>query len=688
MTHVLIAQQLFTSMGKLTPTEQAHVRDFIQLFQENQAHPSFQLERVDRARSADVWSGRASKRLRVILYKDTGTWAILYADRHDPAYEWARRREIGRHTVTHALQIVVAAETVREVEQVAQGARRARTPALFGAHPDDYLLSLGVPASWIPTLRYIRDEDQLLEVCQALPLDVADRLITLATGVIVTPPPPVAADKPLAEAAGTHPEFYVVSDADELAAALAAPMEHWINFLHPSQRELVERDFKGPAKVSGSAGTGKTVVAMHRARHLARKGERVLLTSYVKILTENIRLNLRLLCTEDELSRITVATIHEQALQVIHQVDPAVTAAGEDVIPAMLENFRLAHAPGWTAAFVRAEWEGVVRPQGIDTLAAYRKASRKGRGSGISPRDRETLWKVFGGVLHALAGNKMLDMAGVPLRASELLKSGKASSAYTAVIVDEVQDLRPPEIKFVRALCARHPGNLMLCGDAGQRIYPGGFSLGELGIDVRGRSCVLRINYRTTEQIRRITDKVRGPVADDMDGGKEEGQGARSLLRGPAPLIRGYRSQAEELAAAVTQIRAWLARGLQGSAIAVLARSNAAVAALRRMLSDAKIPCRRIDARGPNAAEAIRVDTMHLAKGLEFKAVLLLDCGAAIIPDPATLAGADPQELEATLERERQLLYVAMTRARDELIVGWSGKPSAFIEPLLKYARG
>jgi mRNA-degrading endonuclease RelE of RelBE toxin-antitoxin system len=294
---VIISPQLFASLGRLSANEQAKVIEFINTFQGNPAHPSLSLERATRARSKGVWSGRVSSDLRAILYKDGDTWAILYADHHDAAYSWTERREIGRHSVTGALQIVEAVETVREIEKVVEVLRKPETEPLFKDHGDAYLLSLGVPETWLPTIRSVRDEDQLLIVCEKLPEDISERLIALAAGEFVTPPEPVAPERPALEAADTRRRFFVVDDAEELAAALAAPMDRWVAFLHPSQRSLVTRDFKGPAKVTGSAGTGKTVVAMHRARHLARRGERVLLTSFVSTLCDNIQRNLVKLCT-------------------------------------------------------------------------------------------------------------------------------------------------------------------------------------------------------------------------------------------------------------------------------------------------------------------------------------------------------------------------------------------------------
>lgn len=682
--NVIIAPQLFASLGQLSANDQARVIEFINTFQANPAHPSLSLERVNRARSKGVWSGRISGDLRAILHKDGDTWAILYADHHDAAYDWAERREIGRHSITGALQIVESVETVREVERVVEVLRQPEAPPLFDTRDDEYLLSLGVPESWLPTLRRVHDDDQLLVVCEKLPEEIAERLLAIAAGEFVTPPEPIASDRPATEAADTRRRFFVVEDTEELAAALAAPMERWIAFLHPSQRTLVARQFNGSAKVSGSAGTGKTVVAMHRAKHLARRGEQVLLTSFVTTLCENIQRNLLKLCTVDERQSITVSTVHKQALDIVRQVEPDVRPTSDDDIDKLLNSLRERHASAYDAAFIRAEWDNVVRLQGIDCWDGYRQAPRAGRGRGLSVKERKVLWQVFGEALNALAQKQKRDWPGLCARAEELIESGAVRSPYTAVIVDEVQDLLPPDLRFLRTLCATHPGNLMVCGDAEQRIYPGGFSLKALGIDVRGRSAVLRINYRTTEQIRRVADRLVGLVSDDLDGGEEARNGARSLLRGPAPTLRGYESRKDELDAAVVRIRSWLDEGLQPEAIGVFARTKAQLKAASDALDRARIQWCRLSDQNGAAAARVQLGTMHRAKGLEFKVVLVLACADDVVPNVAILRNIDdPQDREVAEARERRLLYVSMTRARDELVVSWSGRPSRFIEPFV-----
>ena len=687
---VIIAPQLFSSLGQLAANEQARVIDFINTFQADPAHPGLSLERLHRVRSANVWSGRASRDLRAILHRDGDTWAILYVAHHDSAYDWAERRDIGRHSVTGALQIVEAVETVREVERIVEVPVQPEAPRTFRGHEDDYLLSLGLPETWLPVLRQVRDDDGLLAVCERLPADVAERLLTVAAGELVTPPVPLAPDRPTTEAADTRRRFFLVEDAEGLAAALEAPMERWIAFLHPSQRALVEKRFNGPAKVSGSAGTGKTVVAMHRARHLALHGERVLLTSFVTTLCDNIERNLaKLWPAEGCRAQITVSTVHKQALAVVHQVEPRVRPAANDEVRELLDGLRIRHAPAYDKSFVLAEWDNVVRMQGIAGWDEYRQARRTGRGRGLPVKERKVLWRVFGGALAGLTGRSLLDWPGLCRRAEELLADSRATSPFTAVVVDEVQDLKPPELRFLRALCADHPGNLMVCGDAGQRIYPGGFSLGALGIEVRGRSSVLRINYRTTEQIRRVADRVVGLTCDDLDGGEEQRTRTRSLLRGPMPRLVGHPSSEDELAAGVTEIRRWLDGGLAPEAVGVFARTGKHTNQLGEALGRAGVPWSRLSDREAVGAGAVQLGTMHRAKGLEFKAVLVVGCSATELPCRSALRGvSDPQDREAAEARERRLLYVAMTRARDELTVSWSGEPSRFLDGLTSEPQG
>ena len=452
-----------------------------------------------------------------------------------------------------------------------------------------------MPEPWLPAIREIRNESDLFGVCEKLPEDVAERLLTLATGELVTPPPPQR-DAPVQRAPDTRRRFWVAGNSEELRLALEAPMERWIAFLHPSQREIVEGEFNGPVKVTGSAGTGKTVVALHRARKLAREGKRVLLTSYVTTLCENLERSLALITEPDVRDRITVSTVHSLALDLVREHDGETNPASADSARQALDA--AAAASPFDRSFIHAEWENVIQRQGISEWSDYRSTRRVGRGKPLSVRDRKALWTIFADARERLRDRKQLTWTDLCIRAAELLEAGE-ESPFEAVVVDELQDLNAAEIRFLWALAQREPGNFMVVGDAGQRIYPGGFSLRSLGIEVRGRSHILRINYRTTEQIRRSADALLGNEADDMDSGTERRDRTRSLLSGPEPDLRGHQRWEDEKTAAVDQVQTWLQSGLAAEDIALFTRTNQLAEDLERELSD-----RRPSGAAPDAGIA------------------------------------------------------------------------------------
>ncbi len=560
--------------------------------------------------------------------------------------------------------------------------RRPR-PRLFAQRTDEYLLSLGVPPDYLPVLREVSSDDELLALVEHLPVDVGERIVAVAAGELVVPPPAIAPTAPLRDAAGASPQFYVLSDPDGLAAALAAPLDRWLAFLHPSQHSLVALEPRGPVKVTGSAGTGKTVVALHRARHLATSGRRVLFTSFVTTLCDNLQRALARLCEPSDLERVTVSPIHRLALRFVTSVEPGTSPADDRQVEDAISAAALRLAPDVDRRFLIGEWDAVVAPLGISTFAEYRAARRSGRGRPLSVADRKHLWTVYEAALAELGERRQLPFRHLCRRAEALLDSGAIASPFDAVMVDEIQDLRPAELRLVRALAARTPGGLMLFGDPGQRIYAGGFSLSALGIDIRGRSHVLRVNYRTTAEIRRAADRLLGREQDDLDGGREGRAAAQSLLRGPEPTLAGFVDRSAENADAVAWIQARLSEGLEAQEVACFARTNASVKALATALESARLRVQLLEEGGANA-DGLQLGTMHRAKGLEFKAVLVVDASEGCLPSKGALrASDDPADREAALERERQLLYVAMTRARDLLRVTWSKTPSPFLRPLL-----
>lgn len=677
---VLIDQAFPSSVTRLVANEAKQVWRFLEKFLENAAHPSLSLERITKTKNQNLWSARISQELRAIVYKDGEDWIVLHAAHHDDAYRWANSKQIGRHSKTGVLQVVASPEVLNQ--QFAAFTWNAPTiPGILDGHQDDYLISLGVPENWLPTLRKIQTEAVLLDIIIELPEEVGERLLRLAAGELVTPPSGVSIDQPISQQTSER-RFFVLDEQQDLLRMLEAPLATWIAFLHPSQQKLATGDFKGPLKVTGAAGTGKTVVALHRARHLARQGKRVLLTSYVKTLCENLERNLALLCTSEELSRITVSTVHKQALKIATARGQQIKPIDAQVVKDLIEAVHTPNCP-LDPSLLMAEWEMVIQDQGIITESEYKLATRKGRGMPLSTKGREAVWPIFEHVKHTLKAQGAATWSSICHQAYELISTGVIESPFEAVVVDELQDLRPQEIKLLAALAGEQSNALTLVGDGGQRIYGRGFSLKGLGINVQGRSQVLRINYRTTEQIRRFADRLLGATGDDLDGGSENRKGTISLLKGPTPTLHPVKTIAQQWKYVISEIKRIQKEGLQLCEIAIFSRTNMSLEVIQAALNRGRIKNQLIQ-QAHTDREGVQIGTLHRAKGLEFKAVFVVNMSDEMLPLRSLLHNVQDQQLRTELlERERQLLYVGLTRARDEAILTWAGYPSQFLEDIL-----
>ncbi len=683
---VNVAKTFLASTKDLATADRGRVFDFLAKFMDNPAHPGISLERVQNAGDAEMWSARITQSLRAILHRSGSRNTLLYAGQHDEAYHWALRRRLEHHPVTGSLQIVETAETAEELLAKSTSPANGFAPenaGLFADFDDEYLVSLGLPRDWLPTIRRVRFEDQVLVVVERLPEEVGERLLALASGEFVTPPTPVAPERPLAENPDNRRRFWVVKDAEELHDILSRPLTDWVKFLHPSQERLVTGKFGGAVKVTGAAGTGKTIVALHRARHLATEGNTVFLTSYVSTLCRNLRRNLQILCSEDVLSKITVGTIHHRALSLARQILPKLRPLESKEFRDLVGRLQAFGHPDISTEFLIAEWQGVVEPLGISSWEEYQGAPRIGRGRPLKQSEREGCWRVFEALRAEMEQGSAYPWEQICEMARVGLESGHLQSPFDAVIVDEVQDLQPSALRLIAELAKNAEHNLLLAGDAGQRIYPGGFSLRRLGIDVRGRSHVLRINYRTTEQIRRFADRLLPDAVDDLDS-EVYHRRSHCLLHGPKPRLQGFETAAEEDEFIARRIEELLSEGLATDEIAIFARTGKRLESLRSCLEDRGIVphlLSRDDEADPETA--IRVGTMHRAKGLEFKVVFAIDCSDGVLPHPKALAQAEEiEDNDQALARERQLLYVTLTRARDETCITWTKTPSSFLAGL------
>lgn len=690
----LIADTFTDSLSRLTAEEQKAAKNTAFDLQMNPASPGLSFHKLDKGRDRNFWSVRVSSDIRIIVHRDESSMLLCYVDHHDRAYDWAERRKIEIHPRTGAAQIVEVRETVKEIvvpayvqsEPAVAPKKPVSTLPLFAGVPEEELLGYGVPAEWIADV-HGATEETLLALADHLPAEAAEALLELATGGKPTKPRPVVAGgSPFA-----HPDaqrrFRVMANMEELQQALEFPWDKWTVFLHPEQRGLVERDFAGPARVSGSAGTGKTIVALHRAAHLARRDEdaRVLLTTFSDTLAAalQVRLN-RLLGHEPRLGeRIDVHSVEAIGLRLYKAHVGEVVLAGRGELVAQMRSASSAVAGHkFTLPFLLAEWEHVVDAWQLPDWEAYRGFVRLGRKSRLSEAQRQTLWQIFDAVRAALGARGLKTRAAMYTELAAAL--GKARRpAFEYVVVDEAQDLGVAQLRFLAALGGARPNSLFFAGDLGQRIFQQPFSWKALGVDIRGRSRTLRVNYRTSHQIRMQADRLLDPVMTDMDEVTEERGDTVSVFNGPPPAIRTFAAEAEENAA----VGAWLAdqakAGVAPHEFGVFVRSEAQLDRAKAAVAAANLPFKVLDEHVATTSGFAAVSTMHLAKGLEFRAVAVMACDDEVIPLQERIENVGEEgDLREVYETERQLLYVACTRARDHLLVTSVEPASEFLDDM------
>lgn len=681
----LIADTFTGSLARLTGPEQKAAKTTAFDLQLNAANPGLRFHKLDRAKDPNFCSVRVNDDIRLIVHRTGTSFLLAYVGHHDDAYAWAERRKIERHPRTGAAQLVEVRERVEETAPqtwTAAAPQAVAASRLFDAVPDETLLAYGVPPEWLADVR-AATEDTLLDLTPHLPQEAAEALLNLATGV--TPPLPARIE--FADAF-VHPDatrrFRVVTSSAELARALDYPWEKWTIFLHPAQRQFVERSYAGPARISGSAGTGKTIVALHRAVFLARRdpAAQVLLTTFSDALANSLRVRLQHLASNEPeiIGRITLEPIAGigEALYADRFGKP-MTATAELVRALLSDAAAKVTGHSFSPHFLWGEWCDVVDAWQLRSWEAYRDVARLGRKTRIGGRQREILWSIFDQVRQGLASHHAVTQSDVFGRLTEALGNGE-TPPFRHAVVDEAQDIGVAELRFVAALGAGRPDGLFFAGDLGQRIFQQPFSWKSLGVDVRSRSHTMLINYRTSEQIRACADRLLPSAIADVDSNAEGRRGTISMLSGPPPTVSVFDDAEAEDEAVGSWLRERLVEGVPAQDIAVLVRSTAQLSRARAAVKAAGADWTDLTASMEGVPGRIAIATMHLAKGLEFRAVAVIACDDEVLPLQERIENvADDADLEEVYNTERHLLYVACTRARDQLLVTGVDPSSEFL---------
>jgi hypothetical protein len=637
MPRLAISEEFFDEYDRLEKRVRSGVRDAIRIFQQLTvaqlyAGKGLHLEQLQKARDPRIRTIRITQSYRgVVLAPDDGsdTFLLIRVAQHDDAIAWACKRAYSVNTATGALEVrnVAALEDMAPFFETKAQTVPAR---LFAAHSDTVLRDLGIDEQTLRLARLCVDRDDLRLVAPPLmPADQHEALEYLAEGFkpkevweqLITVRRPAAAEQRervtvgIGEAIRNTPSRIVeVTGPDELDRVLADDFARWRVFLHPAQRRVAYHPgYKGPAQVTGGPGTGKTVAALHRVRHLLRadrEGDtRILLTTFTNAMADALRQNLALLLGEADkglLSRVDVTTVDSLASRSIREargsVPKGLSAAAERSAWAKV---RTGHGLKWSEQFLSQELRHVVLAQDLRSPEDYLRCVRRGRGTPVGPVQRAQLWRAMEDFTAAVSSRGTATYTQLCAQAADVLR--ERGPEYRHVIVDEAQDLHPAQWRVLRACVAPGADDLFLVGDPHQRIYDSRVSLRSLGIQVTGRSTRLRLNYRSTEEILTwATSLLDGqriePLGEDDEGSEPDSlEGYRSELHGRSPVARGWRTHDDELTALVTQVRSWIDDDdVRASDIAVCARFNTMVDSVIARLRREGIPAVAVkEAAGP-----------------------------------------------------------------------------------------
>lgn len=740
---ISLYQKAEQELYKLDRVVKAQFYDFCHRFRENPDAPGLDLKPLKG--DSRIFRAKINQSYRALLAK-TGvdgkgrqSWLLVAVRHRKDVYE---QLSVAVNRITGEIEFVdlsVVGDSVlervgitltpAEPEQASPETTDPAKPAEVRAAPllegvtADQLRELGVAAALIDLALVVTTSTELDLLVAGAPMLSKDVLTGLAAGMSldevrreITAEVEVELGDDYADDLGAALARTTVTTVDEsLKAAIEeGDFRAWKVFLHPSQAKLVDRDYSGPARVTGGPGTGKTIVALHRVKYLAERlpegfDQPILLTTFTKNLATDLKKRLESLVDVDLASRVEVLNIDQLAARVLGENVGSGRTKQRVTDATALAVLRQVHAEAgdvrWSPEFLYDEWDQVILGQSLTTRKSYFEARRAGRGRSLTRPERNQVWRLLEQFTTRLDKEDAETWGQAAERAAryEAERAADAESPRTAanesgqqpvhryrhVVVDEAQDLRASHWKMLRAMAAPGVNDMFIAGDTHQRIYDHQVTLGTVGIHIRGRSSRLTLSYRTTSEILARAIGIAAPDKigyDDLDDGVDSLKGYRSLLRGPVPELVACDSAADELDQLGAVLAAWLEdiaagdgglrRDPRGS-VAVCVADREMVSQVMGHLAKAGISSAELTRDGAKGDGEVHVGTMHRFKGLEYQRLAIVGVRDGVIPRHHR--GDDPQRREREERKARSLLFVAATRARDTLRISWHGKPSPYL---------
>lgn len=723
-------------------SEKKLVFSFLQKLAEDDTLPGLHIEPINGVVDDRVRTGRVNTFWRAILFKvqgagDSAYYVFAGVLPHDEATAFAKRARLGINPVNGIAELIlesapVAPEPVRPEPLAAPVVAAPVAPVAllvgYGIDRETLVDRIGISPDVADRALLVSSDDELIALAESAVQWQGLVLLDLAAGTPVSEAlekigiaPGPDEQKPLSDkddddvlVALQHPaaqlQFAFIEDDEELRRAIEeSSFSAWRIFLHPEQRRYATGSWNGPYRLSGGAGTGKTVVLLHRARNIARRnpGARILLTTYTKTLAEALRTDLRRLDPELRIAEsigdpgIWIGGVDAAVHAVLKTLTPK--ESGDAVVAVLGQRSSQITAPrtkdsAWrdaaltstapaelrTLSFLQSEYASVVLPERITDRDAYLTVRRPGRGVPLNRRTRDAVWQMIAAYRARASIDGSVDFTEAAAIAAVALEARTEKSVDHA-LVDEGQDLTPSHWQFLRSLAAVGRDDLFISEDSHQRIYGHPVVLGRLGIGIRGRARRLTLNYRTTaENLGYALGVLRGADFVDLEESGAGIEGLRSARSGPQPRVLRCAGLGEELDAAATVLREWISvdgdEGRLTRPVGLLVRDAQQARRLSVGLDERGIGVRTID-QGTSVSDTSRplIMTMHRAKGMEFSRVLIFGVDEGLVPADYLLRDVPEADRVDAVLRERSLLYVAATRARDELVITTDGQGSSLL---------
>lgn len=691
MNHAIklfIHDSFFDAFSVLPRKIQKKTREFMKKFKEDPKSSAINYEKINTFKDQSLRTVRIDQKYRAIIQApESGNgFHLLWVDNHDEAMDWAANKVFEWNASTQSFQMYDRPTAIPK--PISSDIKVKDSTLLYTSYSDDQLTSIGVPKDLIELVKSIERVDHLESYASNLPSDVYEYLYYLSEGISIADileeieAGKVEEDETLSPNAQKN--VYVLTEDSELERILSGDFEKWKLFLHPSQRSIAYGEFKGPLKVTGSAGTGKTVCALHRAKYLSQKLESfdkpILFTTFTKSLTQYLSTVTDKFSIPE--SEIVIANIDKLIFELAREFKVIDESSGMVNSSQELELWKeiIEFNPStFDENFLQDEYNDVILANSVKSVNEYYKTSRVGRSVRIGRQDKSQIWELCEEFIKTKETNyTKFELCNLLITHF----SNSAEKPFSHVICDEIQDFSNLELSLLRVLVNEKENDLFLVGDPFQNIYGRKINFSKSGIHIRGRrSRKLKVNYRTTEEIKKKAVSILLDTQyDDFDGEKETNTGYVSLMHGSDPTYQVFSSPEGEDQHISEQIEKLLSNdSVNPSDICIASRTNRLVDESKKLLNELQQKYTDIKAT-IRPSESIVVSTFHNLKGHEFKHLFVRGFSKDYVPfkHPGFDAYSDIQKREY-LKTEKSLYYVVFSRAIQTLMITGVGEKSDWI---------